>query len=70
MNAVRIAKEKYSEILMRVCFFIFKLLLGNHLNDFYEYFPVSLTWTEAVSFCNEKGAALATFYNAEAFNKV
>ena len=55
---------------MRTLFFVFKFLLGGHGDDFYEYFPVSLNWTEAVDFCNDKGGALATFYDAVAFNKV
>ena len=55
---------------MRALLFVFKFLLGHHSNDFYEYYPVSLTWSEAVDFCNDKGAALATFYDAVAFNKV
>ena len=55
---------------MRAFFFLFKVLFGYQNQDFYRYYNVRLTWSEAVDFCNEKGGALATFADKAAFDKV
>ena len=57
-------------MMMRALFCIFKVSLGYPTDDFYQYYDESLTWSEAVDFCNEKGAGLATFADKAAYDKV
>ena len=56
---------------MRGLFFIVKIVFCSHKDDYYEHFPSeSLIWSEAVTFCEEKGGALATFKDQKMLDQV
>ena len=51
---------------MRTLFFILKILNCFHQDDYYEHYPnVVRNWGDAVTFCEQKGGALATFKNQD-----
>ena len=53
-------------IVMRTLFFILKILICFHQDDYYEHYPnVVRNWAGAVTFCEQKGGALATFKNQD-----
>ena len=56
---------------MRGIFYIWTIFSWSFQDDTFEYYPSEkLTWSEGVTFCEEKGGALATFKNQDMLDQV